>query len=397
MIHKTIKDKLCKVQFIDKIKYYPYESYQSAISKYLDNIPLDGILSVYQVGSIRNPGISDIDLLIVFKDLKRDLFGKYSVSRLSEENHYLFSHNPLLMDVATFRNLNLWFPFFHLNNLYGEDFDLDFSKKGPEISIILLAKYLVTKLPLDLFICGFMNNEFRERTMLSQMNSLRHSISLAKEIFTTIPEEWQIFSDEYYDFIGSYFEMTKDDRLRNIFFFISVAFKVCFDLINAVAIYIENNVLEIPIENNSTFKPAKWVTIYFEKKWNEENALRTLFFSGSKHLKLSLPSNLGCFLLAWSALGSFIGKHINRSLTNPEKVILKPSFAFALKEHALTVERHFEFHSAKFRAAPSGYYTYWAPVHRMKIMRTLYRVDNGFRPYLAKCFRPYGTHKNNLL
>lgn len=382
MIYKMIKDKLCKVKFIDKIKYYPYQNYKSAISKYLDNIPLDGIKSIYQVGSIRNPGISDIDLLIVFKDLKRDLFEKYSVDRLSEENHYLFSHNPLLMDMATFKNLNLWFPFFDLKNLYGENVDLNCSKRDPQISIILLVKYLVTKLCLDLFIYGFMNNEFRERTMLCQMNSLRHSISLAKEIFKTIPEEWQNFSDEYYDFISSYFKMTKDERLKNIFFFTPMAFKVCFDLINAVAMYIENNVLQIPIKNNSIFKPAKWVTIFFEKNWNEENALRTLFFSSSKHLKLSLSSNLACFLLAWSALGGFIGKHMNRSLTNLEKVILKPSFASALKEHALTIEKYFEFCLAKFKEAPLGYYTYWAPVHRMKIIRILYRVNNAFRSYL---------------
>ena len=58
-----------KLTFIDYPKFVPRAEYDKAIDRMVEKLKkIQGIVSVYQIGSINDPGISDIDLVAVFED-----------------------------------------------------------------------------------------------------------------------------------------------------------------------------------------------------------------------------------------------------------------------------------------------------------------------------------------
>ena len=58
-------------KLIDKPKYIPLEEYNNLIEKVIVELSKEiSIKSIYQIGSIKNPGISDLDLVCVFRDDK---------------------------------------------------------------------------------------------------------------------------------------------------------------------------------------------------------------------------------------------------------------------------------------------------------------------------------------
>jgi hypothetical protein len=80
-----------KYCFIDHPRYIPKEDYDRTIEQMINILTREkGIISIYQIGSISNPGISDIDLVAVFDDNVQ-----YPLSPLGELNsthRYLFTH-----------------------------------------------------------------------------------------------------------------------------------------------------------------------------------------------------------------------------------------------------------------------------------------------------------------
>jgi hypothetical protein len=69
----------------------PRDHYLDAIERMISKLKCDGILSVSQVGGIGTPGISDIDLFVVFKD--EFVYTENPVAGLGTPDNYLFTHN----------------------------------------------------------------------------------------------------------------------------------------------------------------------------------------------------------------------------------------------------------------------------------------------------------------
>tara|TARA_B110000008_G_C16957320_1_gene558733 strand:- start:399 stop:1364 length:966 start_codon:yes stop_codon:yes gene_type:complete len=58
-----------RLKFINYPKYTPLDEYDKLTAKIAKQlIDLDEVVSVYRMGSIKNPGISDLDIVCVFKD-----------------------------------------------------------------------------------------------------------------------------------------------------------------------------------------------------------------------------------------------------------------------------------------------------------------------------------------
>ena len=56
-------------KLIDILIYVPSDNYKILIDKIVDKLSKDvNVQSIFQVGSIKNPGISDLDLFCIFKD-----------------------------------------------------------------------------------------------------------------------------------------------------------------------------------------------------------------------------------------------------------------------------------------------------------------------------------------
>lgn len=75
---------------------------------------LNEVVSIYSIGHVSNPGISDIDLLILVKDNTSLL--KNFRAEMSAEEKYLFLHQPYACSVSDFKQTEM-FTFLHNYNL----------------------------------------------------------------------------------------------------------------------------------------------------------------------------------------------------------------------------------------------------------------------------------------
>lgn len=95
----------------------------------------DCIVSIFQIGSTKNPGISDIDMLVVFEDgIKCDL---NPLKDLSKTDRYLFSHSLYGISKENFFKAQRYTFFHNYNLLWGDDLtagECDLS--GEEIRVL---------------------------------------------------------------------------------------------------------------------------------------------------------------------------------------------------------------------------------------------------------------------
>lgn len=77
--------------FIDTPKFVASEKYKLAIRGLVESLQdREVVVSIYQIGSISNPGISDIDILVVFRDGAKS---NINLTLLEKKlNMYLFAH-----------------------------------------------------------------------------------------------------------------------------------------------------------------------------------------------------------------------------------------------------------------------------------------------------------------
>lgn len=109
-----------KLTFIDYPKFVPRAEYDKAIDKMVEKLKrIPGIVSLYQIGSINDPGISDIDLVAVFEDkISCNIDPRDNLSRIEK---YLFIHNLFGLSSPYFNKSQKYSLFHGYNLLYGRD------------------------------------------------------------------------------------------------------------------------------------------------------------------------------------------------------------------------------------------------------------------------------------
>jgi len=119
-------------EFFNPVTRYSKVDYEEVIDGYLTLlIKNPDVVSVYQLGTTAHPGLSDIDLIIIVKDVSRDFqWEQYSIQNLSDKEKYLFMHEPFVVNESLARDLKFLYPMFNLNHLYGKKFK--FNEPTPE-------------------------------------------------------------------------------------------------------------------------------------------------------------------------------------------------------------------------------------------------------------------------
>lgn len=109
-----------KYKLIDYPHFVERESYQSSTDKLIESIKTHKeVVAVYTIGHVSNPGISDIDMLIIVKD-NVSLMRNFR-SEMTAEEKYLFLHQPYACSAGDFRKAEM-FTFLHnYNPAYGTD------------------------------------------------------------------------------------------------------------------------------------------------------------------------------------------------------------------------------------------------------------------------------------
>ena len=172
------------VTVINDIQKIPHEIYQEIINQYIayvDRIPF--VKSVYQIGSLNNPGISDLDLVVVVDNFYNPL----GMNQLSVGNSlsgdllkYIFAHDIYLYDCESFKQFKYTI---HCNNLlllHGKPQTVaEISKSEQEVlSIQIIFDFISSRLAqFHSFLAG---GRLSLRGILLRVSSIKHSNILLK-------------------------------------------------------------------------------------------------------------------------------------------------------------------------------------------------------------------------
>ena len=96
------------------------DDYQVAIQKIVEKVScIDGLIAIYQIGGIRHPGISDIDIVVITEDDSSCNID--FVKQLDKKSQYIFTHG-LFVTTRTLFSISNNYTFFHnYKLLWGEN------------------------------------------------------------------------------------------------------------------------------------------------------------------------------------------------------------------------------------------------------------------------------------
>lgn len=174
------------VTVINDIQKIPQKVYQEIINQYtayVDRIPF--VKSVYQIGSVNNPGISDLDLVVVVDNCYNPL----GMNQLSVRNalsgdllKYIFAHDIYLYDCESFKLFNYTI---HCDNLLLLDGKsqavVEISKSEREVlSIQIIFDFISSRLAQ--FHSFLADGRLSLRGILLRVSSIKHSNTLLKNL-----------------------------------------------------------------------------------------------------------------------------------------------------------------------------------------------------------------------
>ena len=166
---------------IDDVQYVVREKYDEVLGSYLDRIKrMPNVVSIYQLGNISVPGISDIDLIIVlhdeftepvnFRQLQRDATGDIGA--------YLFSHAPYVANRDTFADLSMLFFADNLRHVWGEALAL---KTYPAEQVEFYKYVIALEAAISqsfAFVRATHNRTiFNLRSLLCNLNAVKHNFT----------------------------------------------------------------------------------------------------------------------------------------------------------------------------------------------------------------------------
>jgi hypothetical protein len=201
-IEKSAQDRL---QFLGLPKFHPAEAYRVAIGRTVDRLSrYPEIAAIYQIGGISTPGISDIDLVVVFRD---DLTSFRPSIRLldCELDRYLFMHGLFGMPVRVFRQRSLLIPMNQPTLLHGESIPVD-AETGRGEMLIASSMYAVEYVIVRLFDLArqFRAQSLRVRSLLCALNALQYDFQILASFLTD--DSWQEFHQKLVQVRSHWFE-----------------------------------------------------------------------------------------------------------------------------------------------------------------------------------------------
>lgn len=356
---------LKRIPVTNETRQIPLDDYDKAIENYLRLIPLNRVRSIYQIGSVSIPGLSDIDLILVLKDDRRELWRHYSINRLSRHDQYIFSHDCIITNMETFRALPLWLPVFNLVHIWGEKTDIQPPiSSGFETKLLMLIELLLTKVPSDFLLYSLLRGRFHERVMVAMLNSLKYAIDIWGLSGEDVPSECGRFVREYDEFRSQWFNMPPTVRRGKLYEFVYDGVMQSFVIVKDVARHIRNEW----IDNTSSFNSSTdWVLraysreLLFTDRWNPDSALELAI--GSKGYRFCYPKEMAVTLAAgFSQSNGLIGNHVRRNfrMISTGEFTLNRDANSALRTHVDALEAYASFYQNKFALPLPGYFSYWA-------------------------------------
>lgn len=154
------------------MKKNDYKKATQKISKYLLN---KDILSAYEYGSYKNPGLSDIDLFIIIKNKKYNLLKKIIDDLKKKDLSFFFEYSTIMIADTNFLKNIILFDNLNLKKIFGKKIDINkYKSYKKELELLSVLEWIPERtLRLRENIDNF--NKVNLRQHLGLLNSLKYT------------------------------------------------------------------------------------------------------------------------------------------------------------------------------------------------------------------------------
>ncbi len=313
-------------RFFDLPKEFSMADYREAIACIIDKYSKSqSLTSIYNWGNPSIPGISDIDLVFVFKDNSNSSlpFLRRSFYILNQKLRYLVVHPFIFIDESSFQNARYIYPDTNFKLLHGKNIKIrNISAHNKYYSdAALLNDIIIRHYPRD-FLEQSASKTINARDTLLRLNSLKYSLKIIRSLTGEKYTEWNGKLKLIENLRENWFKSKDFGLLASLN---EDAAKITMEIIEKFLLFLtENNLAKIVSEDNVKFNGIKNKSLFI-KNWTKENALKTMLNA----IKLKqeyysvLPLELSAQLVEYSKGEGRISKYIKSKLSNDISYNLK--------------------------------------------------------------------------
>lgn len=226
-----------RINFIDRLQKVSADSYRYLVEKIIkEGSRHNCIVSIYQIGSVSNPGISDLDLVFVFKNgISCDWNPR---NNLTKEQKYVLVHNCFGAGEEYFKKAQFYSFFNNYRIIYGRDL----LERQMDLSIDnnLLKRQVALEYLIKMFITLTIQMEFgtvKLRSLLLEAKAIKYDLEFLEiekgELYNLV---WQIIR-----WRNDWFNNTPSDK--NIAEWIKVFYRELWKFLNNI---LENTSFYLP-------------------------------------------------------------------------------------------------------------------------------------------------------
>jgi len=360
-----------------------YERVEAAWVECCKIIP--DLLSIWKVGHVGVPGISDLDLILVFKDqtAKPDPL-IWSIQSLASPGPYIALHEPLIFSEPIFDKLPFWqigsFP----EKLWGDGalpYKVD-DRDARLLGIIALMDGCIQLQP-RMLLGMFLSGSIHVRAALCQINAIGHMLKLFKQATTTTTTPWDAFTEDFMEYRQNWFSLTAAEQ-KQLPYYIAESLTIAYELMAELLEYLaDNNFFRTSSSRSCVLYTAVSRQTVFLLDWKPETALTYTLQRKSK------PHNLVLFLPLAFVLPVIVHREINGVLSSFVRKFSSvrsvcpgywdPRLLQLAVEHARTHNEHIQF------LLSNGFLTYNANFHGMGL-NAPYLLDMPYRRFLRQIY-----------
>lgn len=315
------------------LKEFDYQEVCDLVVSRLKSNP--AIKSIYLSGGPWKPGISDLDILVIFHDqAAKDEYISFS-GHLSEKAKFLVLHNYGKYNEEYFKNLCYLVPDKNktkIKLLYGKEIPLHFPVKELNqndykfLYAIIIFDFLINKL---LFYPKYlMEQKIDVRKRLGLLYSLTYTLEVI-ELLNGV-KIGQDFYLRIKKLRANWFENNEQENLKELISLSEKSVGVVLEIVAGLTEFVKNN--SLPEDKNIVFKNRQYYII-FDENWDKDNFLKSFKdgyigiknpFSGrlAENFKLILPSPLSYFLISYANYDGILSKWIRKDLDYYKKITL---------------------------------------------------------------------------
>ena len=321
-MYLTLQDAIAAATLCDFPRALLREDYAHTMDRYLALVRRAGdVKSVYQIGSVSSPGLSDIDLIVVLGKGARDHAGRYTRRLLCEKDRYIVCHDAWFMDETTFQMIPHLIFYQGLQKVFGKDIETGtLTHEDQTLPLILLVNCLIAKIPRELLWYSCVRGEFRIRTVENIVHSMTHTIELWRVAVGGEEEvAFRQFVEDYRNFRSAWESIDTGRLVKLLKEFVIRAIDIASTMITRANLVILRewftNVPDLPLIELRLGEGRK--RFIFKNEWSAEEFISVSL--NSKGQMSLYPIGFGLFIGLYGSVPGVLGRYIREEIEPLER------------------------------------------------------------------------------